>query len=495
MKISRQIIIGFLFILMLFSGVLVVNYFQNKNIRDLSKWSAHSEEVLKNTAELQKSIVEVQSGMRGFLITNDDFFLEPYQRIKLSADSFLNLLKTEVADNPEQTAKLASVKDSFNSWIHSWSTAITNYREDCRENGKEMALENISKRMIKSRSKKIVALKGMVTDFENSEHNLQKSRQRELVVSRDLGDIISIGLLITSIIIGIVTLVIVSSNIRKRIASIGSATQKIANGDYSYRIDDSSNDELRELSESINKMTASLEHTINLLKQSNEDLEQFAWISSHDLKEPLRMVSIYSQVIASKYQGQVDQESEMAIKFIVEGVQKMYKLINSLLEYARIGRDKHVFIDLNTEELIESAKGNLSVMIQESKAQIIAENLPKHVSGVKILLIQALQNLIQNAIKFKGKEDPKIEIKAQPLGEKEYLFSIKDNGIGIDEKYKDIVFVIFQRLNNNEAYEGTGIGLANCKKIIELHGGHIWFESKPGDGTTFYFTLPLGSKE
>lgn len=224
------------------------------------------------------------------------------------------------------------------------------------------------------------------------------------------------------------------------------------------------------------------------LEQSNTELERFAYVASHDLKEPLRMVSNYTQLLAKKYDRVLDGEAAEFIGFAVEGVHRMQALIHDLLEYSRIGQ-KTSFTSICMNTVLHHVKLNLKNKIDECGARIISGNLPE-VNGVFSQLTQLLQNLLENALKFRSEKTPEIEIHALQK-DKDWVFSIKDNGIGLDNKYDEKIFIIFQRLNPREKYPGNGIGLTICKKITELHGGNIWYQSEPGKGTTFYFTIPV----
>jgi len=222
------------------------------------------------------------------------------------------------------------------------------------------------------------------------------------------------------------------------------------------------------------------------LARSNKELEQFAYIASHDLQEPLRMVNSYLQLLERRYKDKLDQDARDFINFAVDGSNRMRTLIFSLLDYSRVNRVKP-FEDIKTNELLNEVLSDLKAQINENKAAITVEPLPD-IYGDRVLMGQIFQNLISNAVKFKGDKDPEILISGKKNNH-EYLFSIKDNGIGIQKEYAGKLFTIFQRLNTKDQYPGTGIGLAICKKIVEKHGGKIWFDSEFGKGSTFYFTI------
>ena len=230
-----------------------------------------------------------------------------------------------------------------------------------------------------------------------------------------------------------------------------------------------------------------LEESVAELGRSNADLQQFAYVASHDLQEPLRMVSSYTQLIARRYKGKLDADADEFIAFAVDGANRMQRLILDLLAYSRVNTAGRQFEPTAMETVLKAALNNLTNAVKESQAIITHDPLPA-VMGDDKQLAQLFQNLLSNAVKFGGAQPPRIHISAKQT-DGEWLFSVRDHGIGLDPQYADRIFVIFQRLHTREEYPGTGIGLAICKKIIERHGGHMWVESELGKGATFYFTL------
>jgi signal transduction histidine kinase/DNA-binding LacI/PurR family transcriptional regulator len=224
------------------------------------------------------------------------------------------------------------------------------------------------------------------------------------------------------------------------------------------------------------------------LVHSNKELRQFAYVASHVLQEPLRMVKSYLQLIERRYKGQLDADADDFIDFAVNGAERMQTLIHDLLEYSRVTTHGKLFAPTDCTTTLHHALANLEIAIEENDAVVTHDELPT-VLGDETQLLRLLQNLIGNAIKFRKKETrPEIHINAERAGD-EWTFSVRDNGIGIDSGYFERIFMIFQRLHSREEYEGTGIGLAVCQKIVERHGGRIWVESEPGKGSTFYFTI------
>jgi PAS domain S-box-containing protein len=231
-----------------------------------------------------------------------------------------------------------------------------------------------------------------------------------------------------------------------------------------------------------------LRKTAETLARSNQEMEQFAYVSSHDLKEPLRMISVYVQMIEKNYHHLLDRPALECFSHIQEGAQRMYHLINDLLAYAGVGKEEMDFHPFDSRVAMTHAVRDLELAIQESNAEILCEDLPR-IHGSEVLLSQLFLNLIGNAIKFRAATPPLVKIAAKE-GSDEWTFSVRDNGIGLNLKYKEKIFVIFQRLHGRQAYPGTGVGLAICKKIVERHGGRIWVDSQEGSGSTFFFTLP-----
>jgi light-regulated signal transduction histidine kinase (bacteriophytochrome) len=253
--------------------------------------------------------------------------------------------------------------------------------------------------------------------------------------------------------------------------------------------------ENRELFDSINKAKGESEKANHALARqseelarSNRELQQFAYVASHDLQEPLRMITGYTTLLAKRYAGKLEKDADEFIGFAVDGARRMQGLINDLLGYSRVGTQGKEFAPADCEVILTKTLLNLQVAAQERSAKITHGPLPT-VMGDDVQIGQLFQNLIGNAIKYHNGAAPEVHVSCIREDER-WLFSVKDNGIGIDPNYAEKIFVIFQRLHTREEYSGTGIGLAVCKKIVERHGGSIWVESEVGKGSTFYFTIP-----
>ncbi len=306
---------------------------------------------------------------------------------------------------------------------------------------------------------------------------------------------------------------LLARTITNPIRRIEAGARRVEAGERDVVLAESSSDELGRLARAFNRMTTALEnreselraHAVTLeqrvaektreldlraseLARSNIELERFAYIASHDLQEPLRMVASYTQLLGRRYKGRLDADADEFIHFAVDGAARMQALINDLLVYSRVSTQGSAFALIDCNLVVERALANLSAARIESGAIIRKSELPK-IEADGFQLVQLFQNLVGNAIKFRGERVPKIEIAAR-LDGGEWLFSIADNGIGIDAQYIEQLFAVFKRLHTRAEYPGTGIGLAICKKVVERHGGRIWVESELYRGSTFFFTLP-----
>jgi light-regulated signal transduction histidine kinase (bacteriophytochrome) len=247
-----------------------------------------------------------------------------------------------------------------------------------------------------------------------------------------------------------------------------------------------------ELEIRVNERTVDLANANKVLESSNVELQQFAYVASHDLQEPLRMVASYTQLLAKRYKGRLDSDADEFIAFAVDGCNRMQGLIRDLLTYSRAGRNGEEPSEVSGDDALQGALTNLRITIEQSGAVITHGRLPS-ITTDETQLTQVFQNLIGNAIKYRSSEVPRVHVSAANNGGNEWTFSVRDNGLGIDPQYFEKIFVIFQRLHGRQEFEGTGIGLAICKKIVERMGGKIWVESQLEKGSTFYFTLPGGN--
>jgi light-regulated signal transduction histidine kinase (bacteriophytochrome) len=231
-----------------------------------------------------------------------------------------------------------------------------------------------------------------------------------------------------------------------------------------------------------------LRHYATVLDQSNRDLQDFAYVASHDLQEPLRMVKSYLELLSRRYHNQIDSDADQFISFALDGATRMQQLVSGLLAYARVGTQSEVVHTINSAASLEAACANLHMAITESGAEITVDSLPR-LEADGLMMTQLFQNLIANSIKFRSQDPPRIHVGVQDTGEG-WQFRVSDNGIGLPPHFASRAFQIFQRLHSHSKYPGAGLGLAICKRIVEWHGGEIRVESQPGQGSTFIFDIP-----
>lgn len=300
----------------------------------------------------------------------------------------------------------------------------------------------------------------------------------------------------------VVLALFIANSISRPLARLRKGTEIIGQGHFDHRVGTDAGDEIGQLSRSFDDMVNRLESVTASrdeldrakaeLESSNKELEQFAYVASHDLQEPLRMVTSFTQLLAKRYEGKLDEDADQYIGHVVEGAARMQQLISDLLTLSRVASRAAPSKLVNCEKVLDDTLASLSASIEDAGARVTHDPLPI-VRADPTQLGQLLQNLISNSIKYVDKPPPQVHISATQE-ESAWCFAVRDNGIGIESQHTERIFEVFQRLHGQQEFSGTGIGLAVCKKIVERYGGRIWVESEPGKGSTFRFTLPESPK-
>ncbi|BDT99430.1 sensor histidine kinase [Nocardia sputorum] len=454
---------------------------------------------------LQNALVDQETGLRGYGITGDRQFLQPYQDGARDEAQSVARLRELLADRPSLLHELDAIESSARRWrteyaeplvaaLASGSTSGTEPTSPAR--GKPLFDELRARFDVQNTS-----LAAAIADDED-----------ELAHTRAVRDAVLAGMVIAFLLTGVLLTVLIRRLIARPLGSLTDASLRVASGEFDHHIDAHGPADLvtvanavesmrrrivAELASSRAKEAVLAEQKTDLdlqaveLRRSNAELEQFAYVASHDLQEPLRKVASFCQLLEKRYGDKLDERGKQYIDFAVDGAKRMQGLINDLLTFSRVGRITDRTESIGLGQTLDKAMTNLSTAIDDTTTRIRRpEELPEIV-GDPTLLTMLWQNLIGNAIKFHAPDRaPEIEITCEPAEEDDaWLLSVSDNGIGIAPEFAEKVFVIFQRLHNREEYSGTGIGLAVCKKIVEYHGGRIWIDTDYTAGTRFCFTL------
>jgi signal transduction histidine kinase len=450
--------------------------------------------------QLQSALVSQETAVRGFLLGGREPFLEPYAAGRRDAERALRSLQRLSGIGPTDAlaADIAVVRARAREWRGDFAApAIADVRAD--------GAGGVSAREVAEGKARFDAVRAALGRMQA---NLAAAR---LDARDDLAAAAGrlTGALVFAAIVLLGSLVAVALVARRVVAipigRLASQVRAVSGGALRRRIEPAGPKDVAELGadveamrvrilqelEAVQEAQAAIEEQAADLARSNAELEQFAYVASHDLQEPLRKVTSFCQMLERRYAGQLDERADQYIAFAVDGAKRMQILINDLLAFSRVGRMGREPELVDADDLVDAARANLSSGIEETGADVVVEGDLPTVHGERSLLTLVFQNLIGNGIKFHGDETPRVRISAE-REDGFYRFTVADNGIGIDPEYSERIFIIFQRLHTKDAYAGTGIGLAMCRKVVEHHGGRIWLEpSQNGAGSTFRFTLPV----
>ncbi len=432
---------------------------------------------------LTTALLNQESGLRGFALTGREDFLEPF----LTGRAQEQVAAEDVRRAAAGLAELAPVRRQAAHWRADYAEPTI---AGIRSTGPLDPAASATEGKIR-----FDAVRGALAALSGTLAEQQRESRADLDRAADilLGVCIAIAvavLLITGALAAGLRAAAISP-----LARLAPATRRVTDGDFSHEVSVSGPREVVELGADVESMrrqilaeVAESQARSRDLERSNAELEQFAYVASHDLQEPLRKVAGFCELLERRYAGQLDERADQYIGFAVDGARRMQALINDLLSFSRVGRLTRERTVVDCDALLAQATANLAVVIEETGVEITSDDLPT-VVGEGNLLTTVFQNLVGNAVKFHGEAAPRVHVGVHRQGEY-WEFSVADNGIGIEPEYAERIFVIFQRLHPKEAYGGTGIGLAMCRKIIEYHGGSIRLDTAAPVGTTIRFTLP-----
>ncbi len=445
--------------------------------------------------ELENALVNEETGIRGYLITVESQFLDPYGK-GLGAEAAA--LKTLEAHQRQVAApvpaEIAAVRVAARRWQHDFVARAL--REPRSVIARGVAPDARGRALFDTVRKKLTALHDTIE---------AKAAAARTSLNRASTELDSLLIFAAVLVLGSLAVagVVLRRAITEPLRRLGDDARRVAGGEFHAPLPIPEGPrEVRALTEEIEAMRERIVHELAEvdaaresverqaleLSRSNADLEQFAYVASHDLQEPLRKIASFCQALQTRYRGRLDERADQYIDFAVDGAKRMQTLINDLLAFSRVGRDGPPPRPVALSAVLANVRDALAAPIEETGARIEADDLPL-VLGDESLLRSLFQNLIVNSLRFHGSEPPLLRISAQRL-DGDWEIVISDNGIGIEPEYAERVFLIFQRLHGRDAYEGSGIGLALCRKIVEYHGGRIWLDTDYAEGARFCLTLP-----
>jgi signal transduction histidine kinase len=448
---------------------------------------------------LENALVNEETGVRGYLISPDPSFLEPYDSgLASEARAYAELQRREQAVGPALASEVEMVRARAQAWRDKYVASVLAHGR--RLGRRSTAADIRGKRLFDAVRESVGRVQSVLTN-ESS----QTRRRLERAASTLQLLLIAAAALILGGILGAGFLL--RQTITRPLARLGAEARRVAGGEFAKPLEIAAGPrEIVEVGVEIDAMRrrivdelatveaarGQLEEQAGELRRSNAELEQFAYVASHDLQEPLRKIASFCQALQSRYHGQLDDRADQYIDFAVDGAKRMQILINDLLAFSRVGRGGRELELVELDAALAAAKSALAPVLESGGGRVLVDGLPA-VRGDRAQLTSLFQNLISNAVKFRGAELPVMRIAAR-RDRDEWQLSFADNGIGIGEEYAERIFLIFQRLHTRDAYEGSGIGLALCRKIVEYHGGRIWLDTDYAGGACFRFTLPIAKE-
>ena len=455
------------------------------------------------TSQLGIAYLNQETGVRGYALSARPTFLIPYQQGRVQEQREVSALRPLLTGMPAAQADLTQVTIRAGTWRASYAAPTINR---VQATGKPVTGATVNQGKADFDQLR-AALNGLQADLASERVHAVSG----LNGSATALNAICIGIGLALLVILIVLAFSLEISVIRPLSRLAADARQVADGDFAHHVDPGGPQEVRTVGMDVNRMRerilaelsstrvaharleaahASLEARTEDLQRSNAELEQFAYVASHDLQEPLRKVASFCQLLQRRYAGRLDEKADQYIEHAVDGAKRMQQLINDLLAFSRVGRTAQRREQVSCAILLAQAWANLGPAVRASHATIEVDGHLPEVLGETSLLTAVFQNLLSNALKFAGPEAPRISVSARRDGEY-WLFAFTDNGIGIPAEYAERIFVIFQRLHDKAAYPGTGIGLAMCRKIIEYHGGRIWLDTTVTSGARFCFTLPV----
>jgi signal transduction histidine kinase len=489
MKISYFIFFSFLFILLLFSTTTYINFKQSQEVRENSEWVDKSITIIRNSNRFQRNILNMISGLRGYLFTGENYFIQAYDSAKTENETILVELSSLIPGVASQRTLLGEIRAINNNWLDNFSTPLIAAKKLAGNSDSSLVSFNkLYRQKLTTGTERYLnrQLQEKIRVFINNEYNSRDIRTLVLDKSVQRTRMISFALTSLSIFVGAIISIFLAYRISIRIMGMVRMANEIAAGNYEVHTKESGRDELSLLARSLNHMAQVLKENITLLKRKNQELDQFAHIVSHDLKAPLRGIDNVVSWIEEDHGEEISPKLTEYIQIIKGRLVRTENLIHGILSYARIGKEKQEKEDVDLNQLVDEISEAL--IVKSGIKLIISTRLPKLFTE-KVPLLQVFSNLIGNAVKHHDKRNGLIKVYHQEHFS-HYEFFVEDNGPGIGKNYHNKIFLIFQTLQERDMVESTGVGLAIVKKILDDRNQKINIVSDSGKGAIFSFTWP-----
>lgn len=487
MRISYLIFLSFSFIILLFSITTYINYRQAEKVKENSDYVSLSTEVVRNANRFQRNIINMISGLRGFLLTGESYFLQAYDSAALENKTILDGIFAKLPDTSAQYKLVQDIQTLHNEWTTEFTDPLRQAKINAEASDKNVGYFNKlykEKMFVGEQSALNVELQQKLRKFINVEYDNRNNRNAVLSASVQKTKAISFTLTSFSVLMALFVVGFLIYRITNRIKGMVKMADNIAAGNYEVHIEETGKDELSGLARSLNSMAKVLSFNISELKRKNQELDQFAHIVSHDLKAPLRGIDNVVTWIEEDHEAELSPKVNDYLQLIKGRIIRGENMIQGLLSYARVGKEKDQQEKVVMESLIEEVLENFA--IKPTFTITVSQNLPVLYTE-KLPLFQIFSNLIGNAIKYNDKENGEIAIYHKEYPH-EWEFFVQDNGPGISKNYHEKIFVIFQTLQERDSFESTGVGLAIVKKILDSRNEQIKLSSEPGKGSVFSFT-------